>query len=298
MNVLDLLTARLFDYAGMFPPESLAFKDAMAEAARAGRLHRPALVGNDMVVASPDLRLVTPKALETAGFEDTLCSIALVGIPAEALKRTIPRIQAFNEKNLGHAHVASLEIDGTKFDTTQLAAARDALADVRLYVEPHLSDRSWAASGAGLINMLGRLAQVGDPVGLKVRASGPRAISARTLAWMIPQVTEKKVGLKVTAGMHHPIVEAEYRNSIGFLGAAAALRLRQAMGADFGPEAILGCVQENRPDAFSFEGELAWRGHAVALEAVAQAMESLPFSIGSCSLQEPDRDLVRLFGSP
>ena len=85
MNALDLLTARLFDYAGTFPPASLQFKDALSESARASLLARPGILGTDIVVDSPDLKLVTGKALQAAGFGDTQASVALVGIPIEAL---------------------------------------------------------------------------------------------------------------------------------------------------------------------------------------------------------------------
>lgn len=298
MNALDLLTARLFDYAGTFPPASLDLKSALAESARAARLERPHIVGTDIVVDSSDLRLVTPKALASAGFGDTQCAIALVGIDAVALKRTVPRVQKFNDKNLGIARITSLEVDGRRFETTALQAAREELADVRLYVEPHITDRGWAASGWSLVEMLGRLARIGVPVGLKVRGSGPRAISTRSLAQLIPQLITHNVGLKVTAGMHHPILEREWRNHVGFVNTAAALRLRQALGAAFDAEAILGCLNETAADAFAFDGELVWRAHAVPEDRLGEVMDKLPFTVGTCDVREPDQDLVRLFGAP
>ncbi|MES2154637.1 MAG: hypothetical protein V4510_05820 [bacterium] len=296
MNALDLLTARLFDYAGTFPPASLSVKDALAEAARAPRLVRPAILGTDMVVASADLRFITPKAVERAGFGDTACSIALVGLDAASLKRTLPRVQAFNAKNVGSAEIVSLEVHGKRFSSRELQAAAEALGRVRLFVEPILSDRAWAASGWSLIAMLGKLRGVGAQVGLKVRGSGPHAISNRSLVQLIPHVVAQKVPLKATAGLHHPLLEAEHQNELGFVNVAAALRLHQMLGEGFDGEAMLGCLYEREADAFSFDGELAWRGHAVSYERLGEAMDDLAFSIGTCSLQEPDQDLYRLFG--
>src|SRR5690242_12892945 len=108
MNALDLLTARLFDYAGMFPPASLGFAEALAEAARAPRLARPSMLATDMVVDGANLRNVTLKALEKAGFGDTLCSVALVGVPEKDLRRVLPRVASFNQSRDGAAAVVSV----------------------------------------------------------------------------------------------------------------------------------------------------------------------------------------------
>ncbi len=298
MNALDLLTARLFDYAGTFPPASLPFKQALAESARAPLLSRPGILGIDIVVASPDLRFVTPKALDVAGFGDTQCSIALVGIDEAALKRTIPRVQKFNDKNAGVARIVSLEIHGKSFAGPQLQAAADSLRDVRLFVEPQIPDRSWAASGAALVAMLGRLREAGAPVGLKVRGAGPLAISNESLAPLVVQVAANKVPLKATAGLHHPILVPEHQNPLGFVNLAATLRLHQVLGPDFDEAAILACLNETAADAFAFDSELAWRAHAISEEALGQAMDDLPFSVGTCSLADPDADMSDLFGPP
>lgn len=298
LNALDLLTARLFDYAGTFPPASLPFKQALASSARAGLLARPSILGADMVVDSPDLKLMTARAVEQAGFGDTQCSLALVGVPVDALKRTVPRVAKFNDKNAGLARIDSLEVHGNKLRSDVLQEHQRALGQVRLFVEPTMGDRAWPNSGAGLLQMLGRLRRAATPVGLKVRGSGPNAISNASLAYLIPEVVANGIPFKATAGLHHPILEMEHGNAIGFLNLAAAIRLRQVLGESFGSDAILACLQESRPDAYSFEGELAWRGRAARLDEVARAMDELHVSIGTCSLAEPDDDMVRLFGEP
>lgn len=298
MDALDLLTARLFDYAGTFPPATLPFKDALRESARSGLLVRPGIVANDMVVASPDLKLVTPRALEQAGFGDTQCGIALVGIEAGAVKRNIARVKTFNERNAGSARINAVEVHGSKFESTALLAAQKELGDVRLFVEPQIADRSWIGSGWSLIEMLGKLGRADAHVGLKVRGSGPNAISNRTLAQLIPQIVTHQVPLKATAGLHHPLLDASHGNQVGFLNVASALRLRQVLGDAFGPDALLACLYEQAPDAYNFDHELAWRGHAMSQREVAQAVDALPFGIGTCDMREPDSDLARLFGDP
>ncbi len=202
------------------------------------------------------------------------------------------------EAALAAAGVSQALVDQASALGDRAQAASDALGGVRLVIEPQITDRAWAASGSGLIAMLGRLRVAGAPITLKIRGAGPHAVSNRTLAALIPQVVAAGVPLKATAGMHHPILEAEYRNAVGFINLAAALRLHQGLGAGFDAEAILGCLYEQAPDAFSFDGELAWRAHAMTHEQLGQAMDDLSFTIGTCSLREPDNDLVRLFGPP
>jgi hypothetical protein len=44
------------------------------------------------------------------------------------------------------------------------------------------------------------------------------------------------------------------------------------------------------------EDGFTWRGHTVSLEQLKKAQAAAHFSIGSCSLYEPDQDLGRLVG--
>ena len=66
-------------------------------------------------------------------------------------------------------------------------------------------------------------------------------------------------------------------------GLLAALRL------DLPAEELEAVLTESDATAFDVADGLSWRGHEVPLDGV-------PFSIGSCSLREPDADLKRLFG--
>jgi hypothetical protein len=85
-------------------------------------------------------------------------------------------------------------------------------------------------------------------------------------------------------------------NALGFVNLAAAFPLQYALGPDrFGSAEVEVCLGETDPGAFDFSGGLAWRDFATGSELLTGAIRAVPFNIGSCSLHEPDQDLVRLF---
>ncbi|MFO1532289.1 MAG: hypothetical protein ABR562_01100 [Thermoplasmatota archaeon] len=295
-EALDVLVAGIFDYAGMFPPASLELDAAIWESARSPRLRRPHLVGADLVVSLDDLARLDEERLRMAGFGDTEARLAVVGVDVAQLPQATMAVSRKNEELAGVVRIVSLETHGINLPGTGLRDAAAALPDTRIYIEPRMPDSAWERNGPGIFRLLDRLASNDATVGLKVRGSGQTAVSAATLGQILPQVVAEEVPFKATAGLHHPVVEAQYGNALGFLGLAAALRLRGFLKEAMPPEAIAQCVAETDPKAFAFDGGLAWRGHAVPVAALREAVRMRPFAIGSCSLREPDDDLARLFG--
>lgn len=297
-DALEMLVHGLFDYAGMFPPASLELDAAMWESARSLRLTRPHIVGADLVVSLDDLSRIDEERLQLAGFGDTEAKLAVVAVDSGDLDEAVIEVSEKAAAMAGVMRIVSLEVHGTTFDSPSLRTAAKVLGRTQLYLEPRMPDSAWARNAPGVIRLLRNLDGNYATIGLKVRGSGANAIRPATLAWLIPQALTLGVPLKATAGLHHPIVEEAMGNAIGFVGLAAAIRLRQCLGEAFTLDNIQQCVTETQAEAFSFDGELSWRGHAVTLEALQDAMRKQPFAIGSCSLREPDQDMLRLFGPP
>lgn len=293
---LDALVTGLFDYAGMYPPANLPLDEAVKESARSTRLRRPQMVGADLVVGVEDLGRLDEGRLRSGGFGDTECKVAVVGIDLNHLDEAVIDVAAKNADLAGVLRVVSLEVHGTSVPSTALATAATALPRVQVYLEPRMPDTAWAQNASGVLRLLRGLGTGGHRVGLKVRASGKTAVSPGTLGLLIPQVVAAGIPFKATAGLHHPLVEERHGNEFGFLGLAAAFRLRQALGDAFAASHVQQCVAERDPGAFSFSHGLAWREHAIALDELADARRRQPFAIGSCSLREPDDDLARLYG--
>ncbi|MBM3275025.1 MAG: hypothetical protein FJZ00_07720, partial [Candidatus Sericytochromatia bacterium] len=253
-SVLELLVGGLFDYAGMFPPASLDFEEMLRTAAGFEEtLARPWLVGAEAVIPADRLAAMTPDLLLSSGFASPLhVRVALLGgldVP-EMLSETV---------------LVSWEAKVEAFDGAKVRAAAESAnrQGMRFYVEPQWTPRQWHDGVSGLAAALGDLnKQVSGPgVGLKVRGSGPTAIDAPALATVIAAVNRAGIPFKATAGLHHPLIEADvYGNSIGFLGLVAALRLQRAIGPDnFDDTEVVACLQSAEAADFDFSEGLAWR---------------------------------------
>lgn len=299
---LDALTDRLFDHAGMFPPAALGLDDALAVAARfPDDLRRPDMVQNDMVLTPEHWRTLSDERFAAAGFKRP-CRICLVGIDVDEAADVLREAQEWNDVG-GVARparvITTLEMHippnmalGTAVG--RVTAGRYlAGGGIDLYVEPKWDDATWNARMDDLMEMFDDLnADVElPPVGLKFRAWGDTALSPDTVARLIPVVDERAIPLKATQGLHHPLVEGHEQNAMGFVGLAAALRLCDATDMDHDDRVAL--LTESDPAAFDFSDGVAWRDHHADLSQLDVAR--VPFSIGSCSLSEPDDDLARLF---
>jgi len=132
----------------------------------------------------------------------------------------------------------------------------------------------------------------------KIRTGGltPDAIpSSKTIADFLRECAQHGVPFKATAGLHHPIrcvrpltyePDAPRGTMHGFINVfMAAAILPHA-------EAIL---EEDNPNAFHFDDDTAsWRGHAVLTDDLARVREEFAISFGSCSFEEPVKDLQEL----
>lgn len=320
MTPLDRLVEGLFDYAGLFPPTALEFDEALrTSAASAEKLKRPGIIGADFVLGFDLLKDLTSDRLREQGFPKAkTVRLAVLGPsinnpePVEHA-RQIKSIQEFNEAHTGETvrqRIVSYEVKLNINDFEHRENARVAVdrvrrelgtQSIRLYLEPDWDENAWESNWQWFWETLDALnASPEHPsVCPKVRGVGPTAITLERLARIIPCVNQRSLPFKATAGLHHPLIESDrYKNTLGFIGLAAALRLQRKLGPEKFPEAaMLACLQETDPGSFSFEEGLKWKDSSMTLEELRDAVLSQPFGIGSCSLSEPDADLTRLFPS-
>jgi hypothetical protein len=306
MKTLDLLTTRLFDYAGMFPPAALSFEDALHQAARHPTiLRRPWMVDTDMVVRDEHLPRLDDDAVQQANWgPGSTIKIALVGITAQddGLAKTI---HAFNQAHTSHPirrKIVSVEPVTANTRPEELQRDIDTLVEthagldgaLRFYLEPRWGLETWREQGPGLIDRLGATPATAR-LGLKVRCAGETALDHATMADILPLIHQQAIPLKATQGLHHPILEPQWDNHWGFLNLLTALRLHATPNPP-DRERLLRLLGEREGAAYSFQDGLQWRDHSVTIDALQTHLHRVPFSIGSCSIQEPDGDLTRLFG--
>ena len=312
---LRLLTAGLFDYAGTFPPAALAFDEALAKSASFPELLlRPWLRAADLVVTTGQLANLSSDRLRRAGFPAgralrwaVLGPVLKPDGPAAVhgdLLTWLERAASLRLPQEIVSYEVRVEVSPSAMGwlTEVLVLLVQGLAPrgIRLVIEPDWSPEDWLAGAEVIAEVLAGMSEP-RPV-LKVRGSGPKAIDVPALAHVVGVVARHGLGLKATAGLHHPVRDARWGNDMGFLSLAAGLRLRQALGEDgFPEEALLSCLaQEGRAglEAFDLRRGLVWRDWSLEAATLEAVVARLPFAIGSCSLDEPDEDLAGVFGRP
>ena len=122
--------------------------------------------------------------------------------------------------------------------------------------------------------------------------------SVDTLASFLLGCAERKLPFKATAGLHHAIrsvhpltYEANGPRAVmhGFINVFAA-----AAFAWHGEKQISEILSDQDPFAFRFDNSLHWRGLSLTTEQVACARKQFAHSFGSCSFEDPVRDLQSL----
>lgn len=299
---LDALVEGLFDHAGMFPPAALSLDDALQVAAQfPDDLERPDLVQNDLVLTPENWRKLSDERFDAAGFTRP-CRICLVGVDVDEAADVLREAQEWNQTGgvasparvvtTVEMHIPPNMALGTAVG--RITAGRFlAGGGISLYVEPKWDDATWNRRMDDLMQMFDDLNADVElaPVGLKFRCWGDTALRPETVACLIREIDERAIPLKATQGLHHALVEGHEQNNIGFIGLVTALRLADA--TDMTDADRVALLTESDAAAFSFDDGLAWRDFRA--EATSMGIERVPFSIGSCSIGEPDADLVRLF---
>jgi hypothetical protein len=135
----------------------------------------------------------------------------------------------------------------------------------------------------------------------KIRTGGlkPEAIPpVGDLETFIVACADRRLAFKATAGLHHP-VRREYPLTYatdspravmhGFLNVFVAAAFAWHGDRDLAP--ILG---ETDPTAFRFDDRVHWRDRSLSTDQVREARVQFAHSFGSCSFEEPIRDLEAL----
>lgn len=296
---LDIMLERLFDYAGMFPPASRSFAEALRESADlSSTLERPWLVACDLVLDTQHARNLLDIKLsdcdfKSYGFKSTLTICLLATEEHAEVINVAQRLSAPPPSGDINCRISSIEAKVTPASLTgTLAAFKDYTStnQILLALEPDLSTDSWRST---LKETVREISMLGSNVALKCRCSGPAGIEAPTLAQAIIESADAKISLKVTGGLHHPIVD-QARNPypIGFLNLAAAVMFRRTLGAKAPLERLIELLQNSSMEAFSFASGLLFKDLQISKEQLLQARSQAHLSIGSCSLSEPDNDLI------
>ena len=257
-TVLTALCRGVVDYAGTFPPATLALSEAIERYARyrsgddAWMLHR-------FVVSARDLEAFARIAPEFTG--GARWPLSVVCVEPEDIERAC----AWQSDA---AVVESLEV--------KAIAPLDLL---EIFVERPLPVDLTELQSLKEKNAM-----------LKIRLGGERPDStpeSSMLARALSSCAELSLPLKATAGLHHAVRSQSH----GFVNFLLAATMAHAGGNVTELEALL---DETDATAFGFEdGHAFWRDYRFDVATISDARRMLR-SFGSCSFEEPRSSLEGL----
>jgi hypothetical protein len=315
---LRTLMEGLIDYAGLFPPASLAMDEAVrdyavqagsAEGDWLGRFVVPVTRLDEFALAAAEVRAEFRRDSLEAPSKWTLSALVGADIAGD-----LAAVEAFNRK------AASLLLPEAIDSIEAKAESEDAIRAVMAAL-PRGSggsgggatgDRPQARTRAPTLAAYLEIPIHADPVPLlaaiareggraKVRTGGvtPSLIPpSADLARFLEACAGAGVAFKATAGLHHPVrsprrltyapdsPEAVMHGFLNvFLAAAFALQ-----GMDRAN--LTRLLEERSPGAFVFtEDAVEWNGHRLEGGRIQEARSRFALAFGSCSFDEPRDEL-------
>ena len=296
---LRALLARSIDYAGMFPPCSLALE--------------PALKNQADYVRSGDAWMLSTFVLPIGKFDEAsgLTSqfdkhhplrVSALGVKTEKaadflteFKNAAEKIRSFQKRYVDLASVAQLEVRAglaAELDLAQLSEAAALLGDLKLQV-------FWETPAESAEKTIALIARAKQPsFGFKLRTGGVTEDafpSSVQIARALLASTKHHVPIKFTAGLHHPVrkfrdeVKTEMHGFLNVLGAGVLSAEHHWDEAQ-----TVAMLEDQKPDGFEFHDTVfAWHDWEITLDRI-KARRKFVTSFGSCSFDEPREDLRAL----
>lgn len=299
---------QLIDYAGIFPPASLSLEAAVQNYA-AYRLSADAWMLGRFVV--PAARLPELDAFVPLFSREVPLTLAVTGQRSElwrdcqtALESAQEQISAFRERHGVRVEVGVLELPLPPMvpEPAWLAAIAQAASERQLQTFCELTiprDAHWEGRMLQTLDAIAKHNEDGPPLGVKLRTGGVTADAFPTpeqVAAVLIGCRDRQLGLKFTAGLHHPL--RMYRREVntkmhGFVNVFAAALLATARGLD--QATVVDILADEEAASFSFQADvLSWRGVSLSTEEIARLRKSRYFSYGCCSFDEPREEMRML----
>ncbi len=296
---LQTLLAQSLDYAGMFPPCSLALETALRNHADYVRSPEAWMLGTFVL---PVEQFDAGKQLLSQFDPLHPLRVAALGRKtedavafSEALAKADAAIRSLSVHNVDLVSVSHLEMFlPYDVDVEWLEAARSIVGDLPAF---------WEAPPDRAEQTIALLAEHNSEAdlptfGYKLRTGGVTAdafpTSAQIAKALVAPATHQ-VPIKFTAGLHHPL--RQYREEVrtkmfGFLNVLGAAVLAAEHRWDAHQTSIM--LEDENADSFSFAEEFfAWREWKISIERL-QYRRKFVASFGSCSFDEPRDDLRAL----
>ncbi len=276
--------SQLIDYAGLFPPATLAMEPAIAEYAALRTLPQAWMLGRFILPLSSLRAFCAAK-----GTQRFPVSLILDGLDDEAaFAAAFARVASLGDS----VNVEAFEIPvSCSISPERLAtlAERSNIGAMPIFCEVRLDE--------SLPECLDRVHAAG--LGAKVRCGGMVATaypSSEQLARFLVEVARVGIAFKATAGLHHPIcgVRDEHNGATmhGFLNMLVGATLARRGGR---MESIISILESQDASAFAYDGHtLRFSTETISQSELRDVRSGAFTSYGSCSFREPLTDLQTL----
>ena len=289
------------DYAGMFPPCSLALE--------------PALQNQAQYVRDPDAWMLGTFVLAMGKFDAAAGNLSLfdrehpllisalgaktanAGEFIDTLKIAAEKIRSFSAEHVDLVSARQLEMPLPQdVDLGLLGKMGSILKSLKLqaFWETPVDSAEEAIALLAEHNSTTGAAQFG----YKLRTGGVTAEAfpaSQQIARALVASAKQRVPIKFTAGLHHPIrqfrdeVKTKMHGFVNVLGAAVLAAEHQ-----WDEQQTSKMLEDENGASFSFSDDsFAWREWKIVTEQI-KARRKLVTSFGSCSFDEPREDLRAL----
>jgi len=281
MRAIEALLDGLIDYAGLYPPAGLDMQSAVRNYL-SGQQGRYGYALGRFVV---DLNRIE-EFRSVAGASASEVRLSLIVPPAPEW-----------------TGLAMLVDAGLRIEAVEFRAGRvEEAAMCRKYIPSNITTYLEVPVGDGAAELVDAIAGSGNRIKLRmgglVAAAFPEVC---TVARVLGEASRRRLSFKATAGLHHPIRSRhpftyEQGSSSGMmhgfvnLFCAAALVYFEGDATD--AESVL---HEEKAAAWEVEADaIAWGSMRWSAAQIRKVRQDLMICIGSCSFEEPMRDLEAL----
>lgn len=298
--------ANLIDYAGLFPPSQLPLEEAIKNYAEYQSDHNSWMLGRFII---PATRLEELDPYMSLYSKNKPLPIAAIGQRSsdaasclEALKLDLEKITTFCTK-----YGETVSVDVLELPLPPVIPTSHLLNVIGSEASKHhlqiFCEMTMPLNGDWVDQMLCTLDEISEHnrlnetvLGVKLRTGGVTAEAFPTptqVATVLVGCYERKIPLKFTAGLHHPI--RMYRDEVkakmhGFLNLFTAGMMARVHLLDIDTTAEI--LADEDPTHFRFTSKgLCWKDLVVPLSEIEQLRKQALYSYGSCSFNEPREGL-------
>jgi hypothetical protein len=281
VSTTESLLAGLIDYAGLYPPASLDMRSA---------------VGSYLAYRSGEHAYALGRFIVDVNRVDELRATAQENVGDLKLSLIVP-------PDLSGSHLASLLKEGVRIEAVETKVSDlKGLDEIKKIIPSGLETYVELPIDAVNEEMLKAIAGSGARAKLRMGGVVAQAFPpTKPVVMMLTALAERRIPFKATAGLHHPIRSVHHFTyepgssfgiMHGFLNLAFAAALLYFGGA--GGEA-LHVLEEKDSNAWRVaQNGIRCRGFAWNADQLAEMRKEFFISFGSCSFEEPIRDLEAL----